>query len=242
MSAELRGVHVLAAADGRAGRLTLASPGKRNALSADLVDEVVVGLAFLAEHGVEVGVLDAVPPAFCAGVDLSLPITAAPGTPDLRLFDALLSSPITWIASIDGPALAAGTVLAALCPVTLATERAWFALPEVRLGIFPGRVTGYLDVVLPRHALMAHALTGDRIDASTAARLGLVTEVVDSAGLPAVEAAWLERLLAADGSFLAAAAASWAAQFTAPEVVAHRAENDRLLAANIAALAATERS
>jgi enoyl-CoA hydratase len=242
MSAELRGVHVTAVAEGRAGRLTLASPAKRNALSAALVDEVVAGLAFLADHGVQVGVLDAAPPAFCAGVDLSLPITAEAGTPDLRIFDAFLASPVVWIASIDGPALAAGTVLAALCPVTLATERAWFALPEVRLGIFPGRVTGYLDVVLPRRALMAHALTGDRIDASTAARLGLVTEVVDGAGLPAAEAAWVERLLGADTAFLAAAAASWSAQFTAPEVVAHRAENDRLLAANIAALAPGEPS
>lgn len=242
MSAELRGTHVIASADGRSGRLTLSSPAKRNALSAELVTEVVAGLAFLADQGVQVGVLDAVPPAFCAGVDLSLPITAAPGTPDLRLFDAFLGSPIVWIASIDGPALAAGMVLAALCPVTLATERAWFALPEVRLGIFPGRVTGYLDVVLPRRALMAHALTGDRIDASTAAGLGLVTEVLPSAGLRAAEEAWVTRLLGADAAFLAAAAASWAAQFTAPDAVAHRADNDRLLAANIAALTSGERS
>jgi enoyl-CoA hydratase/carnithine racemase len=240
-AAELRGAHVIASAQGRSGRLTLASPAKRNALSAEFADEVVAGLAFLADHGVQVGVLDAAGPAFCAGVDLSLPITAEPGTPDLEIFAAFLGSPIVWIASVDGPALAAGMVLAALCPVTLATERAWFGLPEVRLGIFPGRVTGYLDAVLPRRALMALALTGERIDASTAAGLGLVTDVVTSAGLRVAEAGWVTRLLGADPAFLAAAAASWAAQFTAPEVAAHRAENDRLLAENIAALATGDR-
>ena len=239
--AELRGAHVIASAQGRSGRLTLTSPAHRNALSAELVVEAIAGLAYLADHGVRVGVLDAAPPAFCAGVDLSLPITAAPGTPDLRLFEAILDSPILWIAAIDGPALAAGMALAALCPVTLATERAWFALPEIRLSIFPGRVTGYLDAVLPRRALMAHALTGERIDASTAADLGLVTEVVASAELPAAVERWVSRLLAADDAFLAAAAASWTAQFGAPEAVAHRAENDRLLAENIAALAAEAR-
>lgn len=238
--AELRGAHVVASAQGRSGRLTLTSPAHRNALSADLVVEAIAGLAFLNDHGVRVGVLDAVPPAFCAGVDLSLPITAAPGTPDLRLFEAMLGSPIVWVAAIDGPALAAGMVLAALCPVTLATERAWFALPEVRLGLFPGRVTGYLDVVLPRRASMAHALTGERIDAGTAAGLGLVTEVVASAELRAAEDRWVSRLLDADDAFLVAAAASWAAQFGTPEAVGHRAANDRLLAENIAALADRE--
>lgn len=238
---ELRGVHVVASAQDRSGRLTLASPAKRNALSAELVAEVVAALAFLTDHGVQVGVLDAVAPAFCAGADLSLPITADPGTPDLAIFEAFLDSPIVWIAAVDGPALAAGMVLAALCPVTLATQRAWFALPEVGLGIFPGRVTGYLDAVLPRRALIALALTGERIDASTAAGLGLVTDVVTSTKLAAATERWVSRLLGADPAFLTAAAASWAAQFTTPDVIAHRAENDRLLAENIARLAAEGR-
>lgn len=236
MTGQLELTHVTAQADGDTGRLTLTSAAKRNALSVALVDDMVRGMAHLSDHGVRIAVLDAEPPVFCAGVDLGRPVSAEPGSPDLLLFDALRTTPIFWIASIDGPVLAAGMVLAALCPVSLATERAWFALPELKLGLYPGRVTSFLDALVPRRHLFTYALTGERISAARARDFGLVTQVVESAELPSTERRWLEHLSGAELEFVATARKTWQATFDTPEARTRAVLSDQLLRQNLAGL------
>jgi enoyl-CoA hydratase/carnithine racemase len=90
------------------------------------------------------------------------------------------------IAAVDGPAFAGGMGLAGMCDVILATRRARFAMPEVKIGLFPMIIVAHLARSLPRKALLEMMLTGDPIDAEEAFRLGFVNRVVEDA--PALEA------------------------------------------------------
>lgn len=123
--------------------------------------------------------------SFCAGVDLK----ERKGMPEkevMRLREKgpvnqmkiiYLSKPV--IAAINGNALAGGMELALACDIRIASENAVFGLPEISLGIIPG---GGGTQLLPKLIGDAHAremiLTGRRVDAQTAERLGLVSRVV----------------------------------------------------------------
>lgn len=209
--------------DGPVGRVRLCRAVKRNALDHRLVDGVLGAAAELERAGALVAVLEAEPPVFCAGVDLTVPIGLDRDGPDLRLLDGLTSSPLLWVAAVDGPALAAGMAVAAACPVVVASERAWFALPERDLLLFPGRVLSYLEPVLgPRHALQL-ALTGERLSAEQAHHLGLVGEVVSVDRFDTVVARRAAELAAPGPAFVTAARTSWQAVFDGP-VARGRAE------------------
>jgi cyclohexa-1,5-dienecarbonyl-CoA hydratase len=116
-----------------------------------------------------------------------------------RVLDAM---PQLVIAAVDGRCLGGGCELAVFCDVVLATKRSVFAQPEIDVGCFPPVAA----VVLPRlvgRAAFEMVLTGAPVNATEAARIGLITAVV-----PDLEAAvhrWTAALAAKSGAVLAIA-------------------------------------
>jgi len=105
--------------------------------------------------------------------------------------------PMPTIARINGHAMGGGVGLTACCDVAVAAEGAVFALSEVKLGIIPGAISPYvLRAIGPRNA-RRYFLTGERFDAATAHRIGLVHEVVPEAELDAAVEALLAEFLTA---------------------------------------------
>ncbi|MEU6431037.1 enoyl-CoA-hydratase DpgD [Microbispora sp. NPDC046973] len=111
-----------------------------------------------------------------------------PGWPRLtERFD--LSKPV--IARVDGYALGGGFELALACDIIVASDRAVFGLPEVRLGLVPGAGGAFrLARQIPLKVAMGHLLTGRRMPAEVALRLGLVNEVVPAERLDECVAGW----------------------------------------------------
>jgi enoyl-CoA hydratase/carnithine racemase len=201
------------------GRLTLARPKARNAVSHSLVDDFERGLASLHEGGHQVAVLAAEPPVFCAGADLRTSEPARAIRPVERLLRLIATSGILWIAEIDGPALGGGVSLVAACPVSVCTENAWFSLPEYDLGLFPDAVYADLVPVIGRRNAMALALSGRQVRANEAKALGLVTAVVSPAELAGVVSGW-----AANANRSPAAGHTAAAMWNAGYLRAHQTD------------------
>jgi enoyl-CoA hydratase/carnithine racemase len=82
------------------------------------------------------------------------------------------------IAAVNGLAAGTGTELAICCDVRIAADNAWFGLPEVKRGIIAGVAVNVLPRLMPIGAVMELMLTGDRLTADEAFRLGLVQRVV----------------------------------------------------------------
>ncbi len=87
------------------------------------------------------------------------------------------------IALVDGPALGGGCEIVATCDIVIASERARFGQPEIKLGVFPPVAAILLPLAIGEKAARELILTGDTIDAKEAARLGLCNHVVSSADL-----------------------------------------------------------
>jgi len=87
------------------------------------------------------------------------------------------------IAVVDGPALGGGCELVAACDIVIASERAHFGQPEIKLGVFPPVAAILLPRVIGEKRARELILTGDLIDAAEALRLGLVNYVLPSAEL-----------------------------------------------------------
>jgi len=123
--------------------------------------------------------------AFCTGVDLTELSKMTPGAAGAlsrriqRIFNDLEAMRKPVIAKINGFCLAAGLELALACDIRIATATAVFGLPETTLGLIPGcGGTQRLPRLIGKTKAMELLLTGERIDAAEAARLGLVNVVV----------------------------------------------------------------
>jgi len=172
-------------------RLTLNDEGKRNALSEAMLTELQVILDQAAQNAaVRVIVIAALGPAFCAGHDLK-EITAARAQSDsgraffTQLMDqcagvmqTIVNHPKPVIAEVEGVATAAGCQLVASCDLAYAAPSARFATPGVHIGLFCSTPM----VALSRNVANKHAmemlLTGDVVDASSAADIGLINREV----------------------------------------------------------------
>nr|WP_221382636.1 enoyl-CoA-hydratase DpgD [Actinoplanes polyasparticus] len=118
-----------------------------------------------------------------------------PGWPRLtERFD--FSKPV--VARVDGYALGGGFELALACDLIVASDRAVFGLPEVRLGLVPG-AGGVFRLIrqLPQKVAMGHLLTGRRLGAAAAHAYGLVNDVVPAGRLDECVDGWVADLLAA---------------------------------------------
>jgi enoyl-CoA hydratase/carnithine racemase len=181
---------VLVREDGPAARITLNRPEKRNALSLELMGELLGTLRRLSdEPGVRAIVLEGAGPAFSAGHDLSEMIGR-----DVdffrRLFDActelmecIHQLPQPVIAKVEGIATAAGCQLVAACDLAVAAEGAQFATPGVKIGLFCSTPMVPVSRAIGRKRALEMLLTGRPIDSATALEWGLVNRVVPPAAL-----------------------------------------------------------
>jgi methylglutaconyl-CoA hydratase len=139
--------------DGGVATITLNRPEKRNAISFDLIDDLLRALEEVAKSDAIILILTGAGKAFCSGMDLEnlkalLGRTAEQNLEDtrimVRLFRAVYEFPKVTIAAVNGPAIAGGTGLALLCDFTLAVPEAKFGYTEVRIGFVPAIVSTFL--------------------------------------------------------------------------------------------------
>src|SRR3546814_4025281 len=96
-----------------------------------------------------------------------------------------LVMPMPTIARVNGHAMGGGVGLTACCDMAVAADNALFALSEVKLGIVPGAISPYVLRAIGPHNARRYFLTGERFDAATACRIGLVNAVAPQDGLDA---------------------------------------------------------
>jgi enoyl-CoA hydratase len=158
--------------------LTLNRPGKRNALSADLLTALEAQLrAALDDTGTRAIVLTGTDPAFCAGVDLD-GIAAGVQFPESGV-RRLQASPVPVIAAVNGAAITGGLELALACDFRIGSERARFADTHARMGVTPGwGMTSRLPQAVGQAWARQMSLTGEFVEATTALRIGLLNELV----------------------------------------------------------------
>jgi len=168
-----------------AARITLNRPEKRNALSLELMDELIAALREASELAdTRAIVIEGAGPAFSAGHDLSEMI----GRDEAfyrELFDVctvmmetIHQLPQPVIAKVHGIATAAGCQLVAACDLAVAAEGTRFATPGVKIGLFCSTPMVPVSRAVGRKRAMQLLLTGDPIDAATALDWGLVNRVV----------------------------------------------------------------
>jgi enoyl-CoA hydratase/carnithine racemase len=176
--------------EGHLAVVTLQRPERRNALSLDLMLELVERLDGIASKpDVRVVILAAEGKAFSSGHDLSE--MTGRGIEDYRrIFDVctelmtkIQSIPQPVIAEVQGIATAAGCQLVASCDLAVASAEATFATPGVKIGLFCSTPMVALTRAVGRKRAMEMLLTGRMIDAETAAEWGLVNRVVPAACL-----------------------------------------------------------
>jgi enoyl-CoA hydratase/carnithine racemase len=164
--------------------MTINRPEKRNALSRDLLRTMWEILEEAEQKRVRaIVVTGAGDVAFCAGADLKDQSTPAPanalwGSLWSKSQDVIARHPAIFIAAVNGLALGGGLTFVNSCQLAVASETATFGAPEITFGVYPA-LAGPSTVkrLLPKHASQI-VLTGKRVDADTAYRMGIVNEVV----------------------------------------------------------------
>jgi enoyl-CoA hydratase/carnithine racemase len=177
--------NLLVAAEGSAARIVLNRPEKRNALSLELMEEMIAALREVsARAATRAIVIEGAGPAFSAGHDLSEMIGREESFLG-ELFDrctammeAIHALPQPVIAKVHGIATAAGCQLVAACDLAIAAEGTRFATPGVRIGLFCSTPMVPVSRAVGRKRAMQMLLTGEPIDAATALDWGLVNRVV----------------------------------------------------------------
>lgn len=172
--------------DGSVLRVTLARPDRRNAFDAALIAE-------LAEAFVDVGraraiVLAGDGPSFCAGADvdwmrasasLSYDENVADANAMRQMFEAIDRCPAPVVARVQGHALGGGAGLVATADIAIAAPGTLFAFSEVKLGIIPAVISPFALAKIGGGQARRYFVTGERFDAETALRIGLVSQVAD---------------------------------------------------------------
>lgn len=191
--------------------LIIDDPERRNPLSlatmADLTrqiteaaDDAAVGVIVVTGAGDQ---------AFSAGGDLRSGFVDAPledhqargALADLIRSIRRCGKPV--IARVNGHALAGGFGLAAACDIVIAVEDATFGMPEIKVGLWPMMITAVLQRLIPQKTAFELMVTGRRIDALEAQRLGVVSRVVAREDLDAAVDETVAALLAVSPGLLA---------------------------------------
>jgi methylglutaconyl-CoA hydratase len=185
--------------------LTFNRPEKRNAISPQMIEELLAALDEIERGTARAAILTGAGRAFCSGMDLeSLRSLAAqsqghpnqrPGTHQSgmtrpsdasladsrrmrRMFHRIYGFSKPLIAAVNGPAIAGGCGIATLCDFTLAVPEAKFGYTEVRIGFIPALVAVFLIRQIGEKHARDLLLTGRILDAAEALRIGLITELV----------------------------------------------------------------
>jgi len=168
--------------------ITLNRPTKRNAVSLQLIEELLAALDEVEQSPAQVLILTGVGKAFCAGLDLDELKSLLGKTHEESLKDSarmagifrrIYDFPKPTIAAVNGAAIAGGTGFATMCDFTLAVPDAKFGYTEVRIGFMPAIVSSILVWQVGHKIARDLLLSGRQFDAEEARRYGLVNEVVD---------------------------------------------------------------
>src|ERR1700739_4892331 len=178
--------------DGRVATITLNRPDKRNAISYELIEDMLSALEEVAQSSALVLILTGAGKAFCSGMDLENLKALIGRSPEqslkdsqitARLFRTLYDFSKPTIAAVNGAAIAGGTGLATLCDFTLAVPEAKFGYTEVKIGFVPAIVSAFLLRQVGEKIARDLLLTGRLFDATEALHIGLITEIVPADGL-----------------------------------------------------------
>lgn len=175
------------AVDAGIATLTLNRPEKRNAISYELIDDLLRALEEVRQSPARILILTGAGKAFSSGMDLDnlkalIGRTREQNLQDSRtmvsLFRSLYEFPKPTIAAVNGAAIAGGTGLALLCDFTLAVPEAKFGYTEVRIGFVPAIVSTFLLRQVGEKIARDLLLTGRIFDAPEGLRMGLLKEIV----------------------------------------------------------------
>jgi methylglutaconyl-CoA hydratase len=172
--------------DGAVLRVTLARPERRNAFDAQLIAE-------LSEAFVDVGraravVLAGEGASFCAGADvdwmrasatMSFDENVADANAMRQMFESIDRCPAPVVVRVQGHALGGGAGLVAAADIAVAEAKTVFAFSEVKLGIVPAVISPFALAKIGPGPARRYFVTGERFDAATALRIGLVSEVAE---------------------------------------------------------------
>ncbi len=160
-------------------------PARSNAFDQLMLDELARELADrAADARTRILVIRGSGKHFCAGADLAGQAQdrdAAPDGPTLvDVLAALDRFPSPTIALVHGAAVGGGAAIAACCDIVLAAEDSFFSVPEVRVGMAPLGVAPFLIRAMGQRNFRRYGLSGERIDAAVALRIGLAHEVASA--------------------------------------------------------------
>ena len=171
--------------DGPVLRVTLARPERRNAFDAELIGSITA--AFAGVGDARAVVLAGEGESFCAGADVewqrsSIDLTYQENVADAGRLHAMMEAvdacPAPVVVRVHGYALGGGSGLVACADAAIAARDATFGFSEVKLGIVPAVISPYVLAKIGAQA-RRYFVTGERFDAETALRIGLVSEVAD---------------------------------------------------------------
>jgi len=166
--------------------VTITRPERRNAFDASLIRELTEAFADVGDA--RAVVLAGEGESFCAGadvewqrasIDLSLEENVEDAMRLYRMCETIDTCPAPVVARVQGYALGGGSGLVACSDVAIAAPDATFGFSEVKLGIIPAVISPFVLPKIGAHA-RRYFLTGERFDAETALRIGLVHELADN--------------------------------------------------------------
>jgi cyclohexa-1,5-dienecarbonyl-CoA hydratase len=167
--------------EGEVGHLTLDRP-EHNLLNERMLSELAVGISSLGDHSnIKLIILDSAAKAFCGGIEIG-------EYTQRRIFQmldafhcaftAMLDTSKPLLVVVNGPAFGGGAELAALGDLVIATPKARFAQPEIKLGVFPPLAAAVLPYLLGPKQALELVLTGETMSAERARELRLVNWLV----------------------------------------------------------------
>src|SRR3954469_25298710 len=178
--------------ESRIATITLNRPEKRNAVSFQLVEDLMGALKEIEASDSQVVIITGAGKAFCAGLDLeelksligksqeqNLKDSAAMA----NLFRSVYDFPKPTIAAVNGAAIAGGTGIATICDFTLSVPEAKFGYTEVKIGFVPAIVSSYLVFQVGHKIARDLLMTARLFDTTEAHRYGLVNEIIPAENL-----------------------------------------------------------
>jgi enoyl-CoA hydratase/carnithine racemase len=196
--------------EGPTAIVTLNRPERRNALSLELMQDLIAALEEVGRNReVRAVILAASGKVFCSGHDLGQ-MTGRDINEYRRIFDVcselmqrVQSIPQPVIAEVQGIATAAGCQLVATCDLAIAAEEAAFATPGVKIGLFCTTPMVALTRAIGRKRAMQMLLTGEMVPARVAAEWGLINQAVSADELHAATRRLAEQVAGASSLVVA---------------------------------------
>ncbi len=206
---------LLIATHGAVRVLTLNRPAALNSFTGEMHGRLMAALDdAAADASVRALVLTGAGRGFCAGQDLNDPAMAGQGVPDVGavieqryrpLSERLFSMPVPTIAAVNGVAAGAGANVAIGCDIVFAARSASYIQAFSKIGLIPDAGGSWLlPRLVGRARALALAMTGDKLPAEEAERIGLIWKCVDDAALMDTALAMAQRLAAMPSRALAA--------------------------------------